>query len=176
MFALVIDVSLLDFWRAHLARREIFASVSMDRSDKNHIQPYVRTRRYRPTPEPGAGVTGDPLGEVLIAGFPDGFRALFAPAAALPASLLKPVVELPVVVLLTDGPVVVPLVVDPPVAVLPPVEPVPVCASAKLLASASTAANPSVPNFASFMVSFLSRYERKTVAPGYVSGAGINWV
>ncbi|MBR1142810.1 hypothetical protein [Bradyrhizobium sp. AUGA SZCCT0431] len=104
---------------------------------------------------------------------------LLAPAAALPASLLKPVVELPVVMLLTDGAVVVvPLVVDPPVAVLPPVEPVPVCASAKLLASASTAANPSVPSFElpSFMVSFLSRYERKTVAPGYVSGVGINWV
>ena len=58
-------------------------------------------------PEPGAGVNVDPLGEVLIEVFPDGFRALFAPAAALPASLLmpvvEPVVELPVVVLLTDG-------------------------------------------------------------------------
>ncbi|MBR1209707.1 hypothetical protein [Bradyrhizobium sp. JYMT SZCCT0180] len=61
-----------------------------------------------------------------MAGFPDGLRVLFVPAAALPASLLKPVVELPVVVLLTDGPVVVPLVVDPPGAVLPPAEPVPV--------------------------------------------------
>ena len=109
----------------------------------------------------------------MIAGFPDGFRVLFAPAAALPASLLKPVVELPVVVLLTDGPVVVPLVVDRPVAVLPPVEPVPVCAIASVLANVSAAANPIVP---SFMVSFLSRYQRKTVATGYVSGAGINWV
>lgn len=145
----------------------------MDRSDKNHIQPYVTTRRYRPTPEPGAGVTGDPLGEVLIAGFPDGFRALFAPAAALPASLLKPVVELPVVVLLTDGPVVVPLVVDPPVAVLPPVEPVPVCAIASVLANVSAAANPIVP---SFMVSFLSRYERKNDCARICSGIGINWV
>ena len=110
----------------------------------------------------------------MIAGFPDGFRVLFAPAAALPASLLKPVVELPVVVLLTDGAVVVvPLVAEPPVDVLPPVEPAPVCATASVLANVSAAANPIVP---SFMVSFLSRYRRETVACGYVSGAGINWM
>jgi hypothetical protein len=81
---------------------------------------------------------------------------LFAPAAALPAPVLMPVVELsvelPGVVLLTDGPVVVPLVADPPVAVLPPVEPVPVCASANVLASVNTAANPML---TSFMTSFL---------------------
>lgn len=80
---------------------------------------------------------------------------LFAPAAALPAPVLMPVVEvsveLPGVVLLTDGPVVVPLVADPPVAALPPV-PVPVCASANVLASVSAAANPML---VSFMTSFL---------------------
>ena len=61
--------------------------------------------------------------------------------------------ELPGVVLLIDGPVVVvPLVVDPPVAVLPPAEPVPVCASATVLASVSAAANPIL---VSFMLFFL---------------------
>jgi hypothetical protein len=110
--------------------------------------------------EPGAGANVDPLGEGLIKLFPDGFRALLAPAAALPAPVFMPVVELsvelPGVVVLTDGPVVdgpvvVPLV-DPPVDVLPPVEPVPVCASANVLASVNAAANPIL---MSFMISFL---------------------
>ena len=78
----------------------------------------------------------------MIALFPDGFRALFAPAAALPAALLgMPVVELPVVVPLMDDPVVVP-VAGAPVVELAPAEPVPLCASANVLASVSAAANP----------------------------------
>ena len=40
----------------------------------------------------GAGVRVEPLGEGLISVFPDGFRPLFAPAAALPALLDMPVV------------------------------------------------------------------------------------
>jgi hypothetical protein len=109
-------------------------------------------------PEPGAGVNVDLLGEGLIKVFPDGFRALFAPAAALPAPVPMPLVELsvelPGVVVdgpVVDGPVVPPLVVEPPVEV-PPVEPVPVCASAKLLANVNAAANPIL---MSFMMPFL---------------------
>jgi hypothetical protein len=80
---------------------------------------------YRPAPAPGAGLKVDPLGDGLIALFPDGFRALFAPAAALPAPLLSvPVVEVPVVVPLTDDPVVAP-VAGVPVVELAPAEPVP---------------------------------------------------
>ena len=40
---------------------------------------------YRPAPEPGVGAIVDPLGEVLIKLFPDGFNPLFCAAAALPA-------------------------------------------------------------------------------------------
>jgi hypothetical protein len=110
-------------------------------------------------PEPGAGVNVDPLGEGLIKVFPDGFRALFAPAAALPAPVPMPLVErsveLPGVVVdgpVVDGPVVPPLVVEPPVEVPPPLEPVPVCASAKVLANVNAAANPIL---MSFMIPFL---------------------
>jgi hypothetical protein len=78
----------------------------------------------------------------LIALFPDGFRPLFAPAAALPAPLLGvPAAEAPVVVPLTDDPVVVPVAGAPVVEVVP-AEPVPLCASANVLASVSAAANP----------------------------------
>jgi len=92
--------------------------------------------------------------------------------------LLMPVVlELPtvppVVVPLVDDPVAVPLGAVPPTELVPPVEPVPVCAMANVLVNASAAANPRV---LSFMMSFLSRYERKTVARGYVSALGFNWV
>jgi hypothetical protein len=96
------------------------------------------------------GVNVDPLGEVLMAGFPDGFRPLFAPAAALPA--LLPVVEVPVVVPFVDEPVVVPLAAGPPAAELPPAEPAPLCANANVLVSARAAANPIV---VSLMFSFL---------------------
>jgi hypothetical protein len=106
-------------------------------------------------PEPGAGVNVDPLGEGLIKVFPDGFRALFAPAAALPAPVPMPLVELsvelPGVVVdgrVVDGPVVPSLVVDPPVEL----EPVPVCASANVLANVNAAANPIL---MSFMMPFL---------------------
>jgi hypothetical protein len=104
---------------------------------------------------------------------PDGFRALLAPAAALPASLFMPVVEPP-----TELPVVVPLGLvvlgaDAPGEVVPPVEPVPVCAMANVLASVSAAASPSVLNF---MLSFLSRCERKIVATLICSGFDFNWV
>jgi hypothetical protein len=109
----------------------------------------------------------------LIAGFPDGFRALFAPAAALPASLLRPVVELVPVVVPVDDPVAVLLGAVPPTEPVPPVEPVPVCAIANVLANVSAAANPSV---LSFMMSFLSGYERKLACPWKCSAFDLNWV
>jgi hypothetical protein len=111
---------------------------------------------YRPAPELGGGAKVDPLGEGLIRLFPDGFRPLFAPAAALPAPLLRPplapFVEVPVVPLLVD-PVVVPLAAGAPAAELPLAEPLPLCASANVLESASAAATPILINL---MVSFLS--------------------
>jgi hypothetical protein len=111
---------------------------------------------YRPTPEPGGGASVDPLGDGLIRLFPDGFKPLFAPAAALPALPFRPVPvevpdDVPLVVPLRDDPVVIPLVADPPAAE-PPAEPVPLCAKAKLLESASAAANPML---VSFMMIFL---------------------
>jgi hypothetical protein len=92
------------------------------------------------------GVNVDPLGEVLMAGFPDGFRPLFAPAAALPALLpVPPVVEVPVVVVpFMEEPVVVPLAADPPAAELPPAAPLLLWANANVLLSARAAANPIV--------------------------------
>lgn len=115
---------------------------------------------YLPSVEPGAvGASVEPLGEGLRSVFPDGFAALFRPAAALPALLVMPVsaglpVALPVVVPpdvvpLVEGPVVVPLVAAPPVAELPPVEPPVDCASAQVPVNASAVANP---NVASFMI------------------------
>ncbi|NOJ39004.1 hypothetical protein [Bradyrhizobium australiense] len=85
--------------------------------------------------------------------FPDGFTGLFRPAAALPASLVMPVVEFPPAPL----PAVVPLVEDPaappaaapPVPELPPAPLPPACARAKVLVIASAMANPIV---ASFMI------------------------
>jgi hypothetical protein len=113
----------------------------------------------------------------LIAGFPDGFRALFAPAAALPASLLRPVVELPVVelpvVFPVDDPVAVLPGAVPPTELVPPAEPVPVCAIASVLANVSAAANPSV---LSFMMLFLSGYERKIACTWICSAFDFNWV
>ena len=82
-----------------------------------------------------AGANVEPLGEGLRSVFPDGFAALFRPAAALPALLFMPVsaglpVAVPVVVPLVEDPVAVPLVAAPPVAELPPGEPPVDCASA----------------------------------------------
>ena len=115
-------------------------------------------------PAPGAGVNVDPLGDGLIALFPDGFRALFAPAAALPAPLLgMPVVEVPVVVPLMDDPVVVP-VAGAPVVELAPAEPVPLCASANVLASVNAAASPRLvsPRLVSLMgLPFLMRKNKR---------------
>jgi hypothetical protein len=75
-----------------------------------------------------------------------------APAVALPALLLMPVVELP-----TEPPVVVPLGLvvlglvapgaDPLAEPVPPAAPDPVCAIASVLASARAAASPIVLNF-----------------------------
>jgi hypothetical protein len=58
-----------------------------------------------------------------------------------------------VVVPLTDDPVLVPLVVDPPADAPPLVDPLPVCARATELAKVSAAANP---RLLSFMVIFPS--------------------
>jgi hypothetical protein len=96
---------------------------------------------------PGTGVRVEPLGEGLISVLPEGFRALLAPAAALPAPLDAPL-ALPVVVPAGD-PVVVPLVAAPPVLELPLAEPAPDCASAYVLVRASAVASP---NVASFMI------------------------
>jgi hypothetical protein len=86
--------------------------------------------------------------------FPDGFTPLFRAAAALPASLLMPVVELPpvplpVVVPPVEEPAVAPLVAAPPVPELPPAEPPLDCARARELVKTSAVANP---NVASFMI------------------------
>ena len=88
--------------------------------------------------------------------FPDGFKPLFAPAAALPALVfgLMPVEvpdAAPVVVPPMDDPVVVPLVADPAAAELP-ADPLPLCANATVPESASAAASPML---VSFMMIFL---------------------
>jgi len=90
---------------------------------------------------------------VLIRLLPDGFTALLAPAAALPAPVLMPLfVEVPIVTPgLVVGPVGVPLDAAPPVVVLLPVELVPVCASANVLDNVSAAAKPRLVNL---MMSF----------------------
>jgi hypothetical protein len=101
-------------------------------------------------PEPGpVGVNVDPLGEPLGASvFPDGFVLVLGPVLRL-----IPVVEpggLPIAFPLTDEPVVVPVVAEPPVVELPPdIPPLLLCASANVLESASAPANA---NVASFMV------------------------
>src|SRR4051812_12185361 len=74
-----------------------------------------RWRLYRPVGDVGCRV--EPLGEGFISELPDGFAALFAPAAALPALLPVPVVvpvaapdEVPV----AGDPLMVPVVAEPP--------------------------------------------------------------
>jgi hypothetical protein len=101
---------------------------------------------------------------------PDGFTVLLAPAAALPALLLRPVVAPPVVPV--DEPVVVPPMDDPVVddpdvvpvtpglaAAPPPAEPTLLWASANVLVRAIAAANPIV---ASFMIIVLSSCDERT--------------
>ncbi|KRR21159.1 hypothetical protein CQ14_22080 [Bradyrhizobium lablabi] len=127
---------------------------------------------YLPVGEPGpVGAIVEPLGEGLMSVLPDGFSPLFRPAAALPASLLMPVlglvpVALPVVVPLVDGPVAAPLVAAPPAPELPPAEPLPDCANATVPVNASVVANP---NAASFMTApFLVALEANEVPPDRV--------
>ena len=86
--------------------------------------------------------------------FPDGFRALFAPAAALPAlrfGLLPGRLPgaAPVVVPPVDDPVVALPVADP-LAAAPAAVPVPLCAKAKVLVRANAAANPMLLSFMMF--------------------------
>ena len=112
---------------------------------------------HRGTEEPGAGCSVDPLGDGLMKLLPDGFSALFAPAAAPPAlrfGLLPGRVPdaLPVVPPI-DDPVVVPLVAEPPTEVPPVAEPVAVCAKALGRAEESARAAAS-PMLVSFMMIF----------------------
>lgn len=91
--------------------------------------------------------------------FPDGFRLLFAPAAAPPALKFGFVPDevpgaAPVVVPFIDDPVVVPLVAVPPVAEPPPAEPAPLCAKATVLEIASATTSPML---LIFMLIFLLR-------------------
>jgi hypothetical protein len=88
----------------------------------------------------------------LIWLFPDGFLALFAPAAALPA--LFPPVDEPVV--LDGAPAVEPLLELEPAAPAdpPPAPPPPAWANATVLESANAVANAIVLSF--MVVSFLS--------------------
>jgi hypothetical protein len=106
--------------------------------------------------------------------FPDGFTALFRAAAALPALLGTPVLEvlpaaLPVVVPPVEDPAVAPPVAAPPVPELPPAEPPLDCASAKLLVSASAVANP---NVASFMIApfLVASWRNTTRSHAFLSG------
>jgi hypothetical protein len=57
-------------------------------------------RRWAPpdAPPPIFGIRVDPLGDVLIKALPEGFAALLAPAAMLPAPLLRIPLPIPVVV------------------------------------------------------------------------------
>src|SRR5918912_4181214 len=104
---------------------------------------FVVCRCYLPVGEPGPdGPSVEPLGEGLMCVFPDGFTVLLRAAAALPASLLMPVVEpppvpLPAVVPLVEDPAAPPAAVPPsaapPVTELPPAPLPPACASANVL-------------------------------------------
>jgi hypothetical protein len=93
----------------------------------------------------------------LIRLFPDGFLALFAPAAAPPALLPPaPLIDDPVVV---DGaPAVEPLPEGEPAAPVPadppPAPPAPAWANARVFESANAVANAIVVSF--MIVSFLS--------------------
>jgi hypothetical protein len=85
----------------------------------------------------------DPLGEVLMKLLPEGFDVLFAPAAALPASVLTP--PTPAVIPLRDDPVFLEPDAGTPAFVAG--REVPVCASAHSLDTARAVANRIVPSF-----------------------------
>jgi hypothetical protein len=93
----------------------------------------------------------DPLGEVLMKLLPEGLKVLFAPAAALPASVLTP--PTPIVI-----PLMAPVFAEPdagapefvpgrPAAEFVPGREVPVCASAHSLDTARAVASRIVPSF-----------------------------
>jgi hypothetical protein len=95
----------------------------------------------------------DPLGEVLMKLLPEGLKVLFAPAAALPASVLTP--PTPVVI-----PLMAPVFAEPdagapaaefvpgrPAAEFVPGREVPVCASAHSLDTARAVASRIIPSF-----------------------------
>jgi hypothetical protein len=92
--------------------------------------------------------------------FPEGFCALFAPAAALPAWLLRPLLPKPVVV-----PVLPPGLADVPVLpavapavppVPPPAPPAPLCANAAALENIKTVAKPIVVSFMNYSACLLA--------------------
>ena len=95
-------------------------------------------RNCPPTP-----VMVDPLGEVLMKLLPEGFKVLFAPAAALPASVLTP--PTPVVIPLMDDPVFAEPDAGAPAFVAG--GEVPVCANAHSLDTARAVASRIVPSF-----------------------------
>jgi hypothetical protein len=98
---------------------------------------------------------------------PEGFKLLFAPAAALPAPVERPPLTLlPVVWPLGEVPVVVPLEGGAPVAAGPPAAPLLLCASADPPTNASAAANPIV--ISRMLLSF-AVLQRRTSARGMVS-------
>jgi hypothetical protein len=130
----------------------------------NEKAPHCGAFCYLPVGEAGPpGASVEPLGEGLMWVFPDGFTVLLRPAAALPALLGTPVLEvlpaaLPVVVPPVEEPAVAPLVAAPPVPELPPDAPPLDCASAKLLVTANAVASPSV---VSFMIAPFPRHIRR---------------
>ena len=100
----------------------------------------LRKASYRNCPPTACMV--DPLGEVLMKLLPEGLKALFAPAAALPASVLTP----PPTVVIS---LMVPVFAEPDAAApaLVPGREVPVCASAHSLDTASAVASRIAPSF-----------------------------
>jgi hypothetical protein len=120
------------------------------------------------------GINVEPLGDGLIRLFPDGFRLLFAPAAALPAPVLRPPFVLPaedpaVVPFMVD-PVLVPLVAGPTAPELPPAEMLPLWASANVLVSVSAKARPMLVSLMAYILPWVGG---KPVAPRYVPDASI---
>jgi hypothetical protein len=102
--------------------------------------------------------------------FPEGFCALFAPAAALPAWLLtpllpKPVVEPVVVPGLPPGfavlPVVAPAVPPVPPPALPPAPPAPLCAKAAALENIKAVAKPIVVSFMNYSDCLLAMGDKR---------------
>src|SRR3984957_1368718 len=63
-----------------------------------HRRSHDVRRRQPPTIPPVFGIKVDPLGEVLMKALPEGFAALSAPAATLPAPPLRAPFPMPIVV------------------------------------------------------------------------------